>query len=246
MPRPVTHRHVLRDLRHAIKCTQSQFAKLLGVSRVYVNKIENGQLPISPLALRVHALTGISIDELAKGSAGKLIDHFGRPYSAETFIWWRKSLPRPTEKDTAARARNLRWWTWILLRGAAIHHKGIAYNAVIAALIQSLDAIRREFGLIQTTDRLLSECVPPVKWLPGGHTPGDLSEIERELQKEFERTAEIRARKITWSWSQPRPSKQPSRRRNIGVRNKVPISFGFFWFHDFAIMLEHKAGVCVS
>jgi transcriptional regulator with XRE-family HTH domain len=214
MPRPVRHRHVLRDLRHAIKRTQSQFAKLLGVSRVYVNKIENGQLPVSvALASRVHVLTGISIDELTKGSAGKLIDHFGRPYSAETFIWWQKIFRQPSEKDAAARARNLRWWTWILLRGAAIHHKGIAYNAVIAALIQSLDTIRREFGLIQTTDRLLSECVPPVKWLPGGHTPGDLSQIERELQKEVERAAEISARKITWSWSLPRPSKQPSKKK---------------------------------
>jgi transcriptional regulator with XRE-family HTH domain len=214
MPRPVRHRHVLRDLRHAIKRTQSQFAKLLGVSRVYVNKIENGQLPVSvALAIRVHVLTGISIDELTKGSAGKLIDHFGRPYSAETFIWWQKIFRQPTEKDAAARARNLRWWTWILLRGAAIHHKGIAYNAVITALIQSLDTIRREFGLIQTTDRLLSECVPPVKWLPGGHTPGDLSQIERELQKEVERAAEIPARKITWSWSLPRPSKQPSKKK---------------------------------
>ena len=214
MPRPVRHRHVLRDLRHAIKRTQAQFAKLIGVSRVYINKIENGQSPVSPaLAVRVHVLTGISIDELNKGSAGKLIDHFGRPYSAETFTWWQKKFRQPTEKDAAARARNLRWWTWILLRGAAIHHKGIAYNAVITALIQSLDTIRREFGLIQTTDRLLIECVPPVKWLPGGHTPSDLRQIERELQKEVERAAEISARKITWSWSLPRPSKQPSKKK---------------------------------
>lgn len=214
MPRPVRHRHVLRDLRHAIKRTQSQFAKLLGVSRVYVNKIENGQLPVSPaVAVRVHVLTGISIDELNKGSAGKLIDHFGRPYSAETFIWWQKKFRQPSEKDAAALARNLRWWTWILLRGAAIHHKGIAYSAVIAALVQSLDTIRREFGLIQTTDRLLSECVPPVKWLPGGHTPGALIQIDRELQKELERAAEIQARKITHSWSLPWPSKQPSKKK---------------------------------
>src|SRR5262249_43794050 len=210
----IRHRHVLRDLRHAIKRTQLQFAKFLGVSRVYVNKIENGQLPLPvTLAVRVHVLTGISIDELKKGSAGKLIDHFGNPYSAESFIWWQKKFRQPTEKDAVARARNLRWWTWILLRGAAIHHKGIAYNAVITALIQSLDTIRREFGLIQTTDRLLSECVPPVKWLPGGHTSGDLSKIEHELQEEVKRAAEIKDKKITWSWSLPRPSKQPSKKK---------------------------------
>jgi transcriptional regulator with XRE-family HTH domain len=212
MPRPETHRHVLRDLRHAIRRTQSQFAKMLGVSRVYVNKIENGQMQVSPaLAIRVHVLSGISIDELTKGSAGKLIDHFGRPYSAETFIWWQKSFRRPSEKDAAERARNLRWWTWILLRAAAIHHKGVAYNAVIAALIQSLDTIRREFGLTETTDRLLGEFTPSVKWLPGGHTPGALNQIERELQKELERAPAIPTGKITWS--HPRLSKQSSKKK---------------------------------
>src|SRR5262245_57991580 len=115
MPRPTTHRHILGDLRRKIKRTQAQFAKLLGVSRIYINKIENGQTPVSPsLAIRVHILTGINIDELVKGCEGKLIDAAGRPYEEETFIWWQKKLYKPSEADAARVARNLGWWTFML------------------------------------------------------------------------------------------------------------------------------------
>src|SRR5215831_3241858 len=109
MPRPVTHRHVLRDLRQKIKRTQDQFAKLLGVSRIYINKIENGEMPISPsLAFRIHILTGISVDELAKGSEGKLLDLIGRPYEEQSFTWWQKKLNKPSEADAVRVVRNFR------------------------------------------------------------------------------------------------------------------------------------------
>jgi transcriptional regulator with XRE-family HTH domain len=216
MPRPTSHRHVLRDLRNELKRTQGQFANLLGVSRVYINKIENGQIKeISPsLASRVHIATGINIDELAKGSEGKLIDHLGRPYSAETFVWWQKKLRQPSEADVIPLARNLRWWTWILLRAAVTHHGGVGYNAVIAKLIQSLDSIRRDFGLIETTDRMLRECTPPVKWLPGGRTPSELRQIDRELEKELAQ-AEAKPpwhRGVHWQVMKP-PLKQPSTKK---------------------------------
>ena len=214
MPRPPTHRHVLRDLRNVIKCTQLQFAKLLGVSRVYINKIENGQIAVSPsLAIRVHVLTGISVDELAKGPDGKLIDLIGKPYSAETFVWWQKKMRQPSGRDIVRCVRNLRWWTWILLRAAADHHKGTAYNAVVAALFQSLSPIRRDFGLQETTDRLLREYAPPVKWLPGGRTPRELRAIDRELQQALKDAEEIQRRGATFTWHLPQQSKQSSSRR---------------------------------
>jgi transcriptional regulator with XRE-family HTH domain len=219
MPRPVTHRHVLRDLRHAIKHTQAQFAKLLGVSRVYINKIENGQMAVSPsLAIRVHVTTGINIDELAKGPDGKLVDLIGKPYSAETFIWWQKKFMRPNEKDMTLHARNLRWWILILLRAGAVHRKGVSYHALFAALVQSLNAIRRDFGLEETTDRLLSECLPPVKWLPGGRTPRELRAIDRELH-EAQAQAEAQAQFFSKPgrrvyWQSPKPiEKQPLKKR---------------------------------
>jgi len=217
MPRPVTHRHVLRDLRNTIKRTQAQFAKLLGVSRVYVNKIENGQMQISPsLALRVHALTGISVDELAMGSEGKLVDLTGRQYRPETFAWWQKKLRQPSEKDTIMHVRNLRWWTHLLLRAAVSHQGGVAYYPVLTALNQSLSIIRQDFGLEETTGRLLRECDPPLKWQPGGRTPQELRQIDRELkmaQAQAEAQAQLHAAaKITWHPRSKRPSKKKRHR----------------------------------
>ncbi len=213
MPRPVSHRHVMRDLRQKINRTQAQFAKLVGVSRVYINKIENGQIQISPsLAARVHGATGINIDELVKGSEGKLIDLLGRTYEEGTFIWWRKKLTQPSERQTTSQVRNLRWWTWILLRAAATHHKGVAYNAVQMALFQSLSTIRRDFGLEETTDKLLRECEPPAKWLPGAQTPSEKRASDRELEKalaQAEAQAQFQTRApLRWIPGKVKPKKQ--------------------------------------
>jgi len=220
MPRPPTHRHVLRDLRNAIPRTQAQFAKLLGVSRVYINKIENGQTQISPsLANRVGALTGISTGELVKGSEGKLIDLIGKPYGPETFIWWQKTVRQPPSKaDVISCVRNFRWWAWILLRAAAVHYKGVGYATTVVALNQSLNTIRHEFGLEETTNRILREYSPSAKWLPGGRTAPELLRIDRELQKELaqaEAEAQYNAeRRRRVYWQAPKPTKkQPSKKR---------------------------------
>jgi transcriptional regulator with XRE-family HTH domain len=209
----------MRDLRQKINRTQAQFAKLVGVSRVYINKIENGQMQISPaLAARVHGSTGINIDELDKGSEGKLLDLLGKPYEQATFIWWRKELRQPSERDTSAQVRNFRWWAWILLRAAAEHHRGDAYNAVHMALFQSLSTIRRDFGLEGTTDRLLRECEPPAKWLPGAQTPSEKRASDRELRKalaqaEAEQQLRTRAR-VRWIPEKSKPKKQrPSKKK---------------------------------
>ena len=217
MPRPVTHAHVLRDLRNTIKLTQSQLAQRLGIARITVNKIENGKIKLPPaLAARIHILTGISLEELGKGSEGRLVDHFGNPYSAERFVWWQKKFRKPSKEDSSSRARNLRFWIWILLQAAARQREGVAYRSVVMALNESLNAIRRDFRLVEAADTILSEFSPRVKWLPGGHTPAELRQIESELQKELARAAEIPRGKITW-YKPPR-SKQPSKKKRKSRR----------------------------
>ena len=212
MPRPVTHAHVLRDLRNTIKLTQSQLAQRLGISRIYVNKIENGQIKLPPaLAARIHILTGISLEELGKGPEGRLIDDSGNPYSAERFVWWQKKFRKPSKEDASSRARNLRFWIWTLLQAAARQREGVAYRSVVMALNESLNTIRRDFRLIESTDAILRESNPPVKWLPGGRTPSELRQIESELQKELARAPEISRGRITWY--KPSPAKQPSKKR---------------------------------
>ena len=87
MPRHPTHRHVLRDLIETIRKTQSEFAQMIGVETITVNRIVNGSLKISDdLAIRIHVATGIDIQELRKGSKGRLIEYCRGEYSAESFV----------------------------------------------------------------------------------------------------------------------------------------------------------------
>jgi transcriptional regulator with XRE-family HTH domain len=186
MPRAVTHRHVLRDLRGTIGKTQSQLAQMIGVQPITVNRIENGSLKkISPhLAVRIQLATGISISELVKGQGGKLIDCFGRPYSNETFARWKKAFKQASEDDAIESAKKLHWWLEVLLRAAARYRGGTGYNGAVATLIQSMEKIRRDFGLGKVVDAILDEYKPRVEWRPGAPTPDDLRKIQEELEME--------------------------------------------------------------
>jgi transcriptional regulator with XRE-family HTH domain len=207
-----THPHVLRDLRGTIGQTQAQLAQMIGVQPITINRIENGSLKMSSrVGALIYLATGISVSELAKGSDGKLIDHFGRPYSNKTFAWWKKAFRQASESDAKKIAENLSWWLEVLLRAAARSRGGKGYNGVTATLIQSMEKIRRDFGLGKVIDRILADYEPRVEWRPGTHTPADLCEINRELEEELAREAEIPRAKITWS--QLQPSKPPSKKK---------------------------------
>lgn len=211
MPRMATHPHVLRDLRGTIGQTQARFAQMVGVKPITINRIENGSLLLSPdLAIRIQLATGVSIDELTKGTTGKLLDHFGRRYSSDSFRWWKKKFNLATEHDAVRRARNLHWWMEILLRAAARSRGGTEYNGAIARLIQSMNEIRRNFGLDKATDAILREYEPHVEWRPGGHRPEDLRKIQQEEKMEssdWEPQPRVH-------WSGPKPqSKQPSKKK---------------------------------
>jgi transcriptional regulator with XRE-family HTH domain len=213
MPRAASHRHVLRDLRRTIGKTQAQFAQMIGVQPITVNRIENGSLKkISPhLAVRIQVATGISITELTKGPRGKLIDSFGHTYSNETFSRWEKALKPASEEGAKEAAKKFHWWLEILLRAAARCRGGHGYNGAIAMLIQSMEKIRRNFGLGKVVDTMLGEYEPPMEWRPGAPTPDDLVKINRELEEELARAVEIPRGKITWS--QPQLSKPLSKKK---------------------------------
>lgn len=214
MPRKPSHPHVLRDLRNTIGKTQAEFATMVGVKPITINRIENGTLAISALlSIRIQVQTGISISELAKGRRGKLIDHFGGRYTADRFAWWRKKFRRASEDNAIEAARNLGWWMEVLLRSAARSRNGASYNGVVAALIQSLGAIRSDFGLTAMTNELLQKERPVVEWQPGARTPSELREIQEELAADLAREDRPDPRRVRWLPIKPRKSKRSSGRR---------------------------------
>src|SRR5262249_13942606 len=128
-----------------------------------------------------------------------------------TFAWWKKAFRQASESDAKKSAEKFSWWLEVLLRAAARSRRGNGYSGVIATLIQSMEKIRRDFGLGKVIDGILAEYEPRVEWRPGSHTPANLREINRELEEELAREAAIPRAKITWS--QPQPSKPPSKKK---------------------------------
>jgi transcriptional regulator with XRE-family HTH domain len=181
MPRPHSHPHILRDLRATIGLSQAELAERVGVSAIAIQRIEGGSLALSSqLASRIMLATGISGGELLRGGNGKLIDALGRPYSAETFRWWK--IKKMVGADRAKEdAENLGWWVEVLLKAAGRAKEGNRYFAARDALINSLTTIRDEFGLGKLVDVILSEHAPKVEWRPGWHRPEDIAAIEKEL-----------------------------------------------------------------
>jgi hypothetical protein len=190
---------------------------MVGVKPITINRIENGSLDLSPdLAAKIHVSTGISIDELAKGSKGRLLDQIGRPYSGETFSRWRTRSVRASEDDAVRVAKNLEWWLEILLRAAAKSREGHAYQAVIATLLQVFNQVRHDFDLVTITNAILKESEPRIEWRPGGPTPGDLLAIQKEYEIEIRK-----AEPSPWwggvRWSLP---KQKSKRLSTKKRRR--------------------------
>ena len=193
MPRPPTHRHVLRDLRETIKMTQAALAEAVGVSTVAVNRIENGSLRLSaPVALRISLATGLSMRELMRGKNGRLVDASGEPYTDTTFKRWRTG-PRSVSEDSAPPdATNLQWWIEMLLRAAARKHGGRGYQPVRFSLIQAIDAVCTEFKLGKVVESVLVEHGAPLycHWNPGGLCPTDKWDEEIAVLKELAVTPE--------------------------------------------------------
>jgi transcriptional regulator with XRE-family HTH domain len=86
MPRKPKFNHPLRVCRQAAGMTQPQLAVGVGCSKVTIQKIENGDLALSPkLAWRLEHAIGANGSELVKGKKGKALDRFGNPFTTQSF-----------------------------------------------------------------------------------------------------------------------------------------------------------------
>jgi transcriptional regulator with XRE-family HTH domain len=214
MPRRPTKRHVLRNLREVIGITQRELAEMAGVKPISINRIENGSLAISSdLARRINVSTGLNLREIAQGPTGKLLDHFGRPYTKESFGWWRTRGAPVNPGDAEALAANLAWWMGVLLQAASRSRGGRGYRGVAAALIQTMNTVADDFGLSSMIDTILKDCEPRVKWTPGSRTPGELKEIAEETEREMRPDDPIARQNAFMKWEMERsvPSPQMGR-----------------------------------
>lgn len=154
MPRRPSQSHPLRELRNAIGFSQTQFARLIGVTTSTIKRIENGQLKISQeLTGRIFLATGVIVIETPSGPQRIVCTR--EPYTKQSLQEWRSEFT-PNSSVAMALAGHLAKWVEILLLASA--RPGVAKSfQVFHALLQALEAINREFDLQKHIDAHLAE-----------------------------------------------------------------------------------------
>jgi transcriptional regulator with XRE-family HTH domain len=153
MPRPNTVRHVVTEARKILGLTRPQLAERIGVSRVYVEKIERGQTPSLNVAFRIREITGVAIDQLMAGEKGRPVDGSGRPITKE-FVNEANALREtiPIER-VDQKVSSLAYGIEILLDAAA-HAEPEKFSVVEWALWGALEDIEKEFELTSGVTRI--------------------------------------------------------------------------------------------
>ena len=179
MPRKPTTAHVLRDLRTCIGKTQESLAQLVGCSAVTIRKVEGGTLnPGDQLSRRIALCTGINREEILKGARGKLIDHFGRPYTPETFVWWRSRATKVGEGHGKILGERLGYWIGIMLTAAERMQGGNRFAVAADYVIENVQRACDELGLQSHVRSVMDEAGASGKFDPRSLTPAELKSIQ--------------------------------------------------------------------
>jgi transcriptional regulator with XRE-family HTH domain len=153
MPRRNSVRHVVTKAREILGLTRPQLAERIGVSSVYVEKIERGQPPSLNVAFRIHEITGVAIDQLMAGKRGRPVDGTGRRITKELVSevnTLRETIPI---ERVDQKVSSLAYGIEILLDAAA-HAEPEKFSVVEWALWGALENIQEEFELTSGITRI--------------------------------------------------------------------------------------------
>jgi hypothetical protein len=171
MPRPARQKHPIRDLRAIIRRTQCGFAEDIGVSAIWLKKLEN--LPPRDLtvqtARRIYLETGADPAQLRNG---KLRTYRGEVYSESFYKEWKTRLATQHAQIAREFARDIACWVDVLLR-ASVLRRGKLYQ-VRESLVHALDDTRAAFNLGPLVDDILKREDPERPWYPQGSAPPKL------------------------------------------------------------------------
>src|SRR5258707_11513121 len=86
MAHPNLSNHVVTRIREALGLSRQELARRIGVSNVYLSKIEHGERELTDeIAFRIFVETGVPRAELLKGKNGRAIDVFGKEITKESY-----------------------------------------------------------------------------------------------------------------------------------------------------------------
>lgn len=168
MPRPVRVKSRIRDLRAIIGKTQREFALLIGISPIALNRIENGTLALSARVLN-KIVTETGVDPRSITGRGRALRTFreGKEYMPGYHNQWRESQFWPDKQTVAIRsAQKISMLVDILFRASVFGRRTKLWR-VWSEIYECLDRCRVEFNLEQPIDEIFKKEQPPgAKWIP--------------------------------------------------------------------------------
>jgi DNA-binding XRE family transcriptional regulator len=199
MARPPTHRHILREIRNIVGWSQQELAQRLGISKITINRIENGQLKVSKrIALRAYWLTGVSHRDILENKAGIPQTREGA-LTRESIQWLARQAKELTFDQVATLIDN-HTYRLELLFDATHEFKPQKFWALDAAISEALNSVAEEFELQGYVARIKQENVKTALSLgtqktirPGAvPVPPSNEEILQARRERYARTFEKR------------------------------------------------------
>lgn len=154
MARPNTTDHLLTRLREILGLTREQFAERIGVSEVYLIKIERGDRPLTDAIIyRIWNETSIRPDALRRGEI--TVDP-GVEIRRDIYESYRARLERISMSDVDQHVSALALRIEILL-DAAVDTKPSRLNVAWCALHSAIDKVEKDLKLQKQTKKLKSD-----------------------------------------------------------------------------------------
>ncbi len=195
MPRPVRVKSRIRDLRAIIGKTQREFALLIGISPIALNRIENGTLALSARVLnKIVTETGVDPRSITGRARALRTFREGKEYVPGYHNQWRESQLGP-DKQTAAiqSAQKISMLVDILFRASVFGHRTKLWH-VWSEVYECLDRCRVEFKLEQPIDEIFKKEHPGAKWVPVS-PPDRIFQTKKATAKRKPRPSSRRRRK---------------------------------------------------
>lgn len=163
----------LIKIRHAMGFTQREMAKLLKLSRSIIQKIEQGERPLTPrLVSLIHEISGCDLSA-SEGSTGAMVraTKNGDAYTREHFERHQETL------------RSQNWASPGRLEASQVALEMILHaSADSGKMPQFFAEMNRAFKKVLSDEAVFKRCVENIRCQEWGLHEDDLPEIERLLR----------------------------------------------------------------
>jgi DNA-binding XRE family transcriptional regulator len=211
MPRPPSKSHPLREIRNVLGLSQVELARRVGCKAITIKKIEAGTLqPGDRLAKKLAAETD-TYPHMLLDPAARITDTAGRPLTIESHREKIDRTRRTSQKQVDYFVKLFSMMIQALFDASLESPKPKIYH-VLNALMDSIDDIKNDFGLIGEVEQILPKPDPLFRsWAASIVDAAQQKRIPMKLDP-LARSERYRKRRETIKLKKGESPKKPSRR----------------------------------